>query len=73
MMKKREALAKLEIAKRDLSVAEADLLRVLGDIQTAPRAEKTAITEIVSDAFAKVKAARAILGDLEALVSEDDG
>ena len=55
----------LEIAKRDLARAEAEVDTALSALQSAPRAEKTGVTRAIEDAFEKVRAARRALDGLE--------
>ena len=55
----------LEIAKRDLARAEAEVDTALSALHAAPRAEKTGVTRAVEDAFDKVRAARRALDDLK--------
>ncbi len=52
-------------ARDDLARAEKEVETALSAIRTAPRAEKTNITKAVEEAFAKVRAARLLLDDLE--------
>ncbi|WP_159396800.1 hypothetical protein [Sorangium cellulosum] len=63
---------KVVAAKRDITEAENDLEKVLRDIQVAPRADKTTISKVVEDAFTKLRAVKANLIELEALVTTDD-
>lgn len=70
--KKKLLLSKIESAKTGLSDAEGDLEKVLREIRIAPRAQKTTISAVVEDAFAKLRAARATLGDLEEIVVKDE-
>lgn len=72
MIKKKLLLSKIESAKTGLSDAEGDLEKVLREIRIAPRAQKTTISAVVEDAFAKLRAARATLGDLEEIVVKDE-
>lgn len=55
----------LEIAKRDLARAEAEVDMALSALHAAPRAEKTGITRAVEDAFTKVRSARRALDDIK--------
>ena len=64
-MKKELILKKIESAQRDIAAAQDELENALRDIQLAPRAEKTTISKVLETAFAKVKAARVNLSDLE--------
>jgi hypothetical protein len=68
---KQQALERLAQAKRDILDAEANLEKVLREIQIAPRAEKTTVSQVVQDAFAKVRAVRTALTDLEKLATEE--
>jgi hypothetical protein len=68
---KQEALERLAEAKRDINDAEANLAKVLREIDVAPRAEKVTVSQVVQDAFAKVRAVRAALNDLEELTKDD--
>jgi hypothetical protein len=54
----------LEIARRDLARAEAEVDAALAVLKSGPRAEKTNITHAVEDAFEKVRTARRALDDL---------
>jgi hypothetical protein len=65
-------LAKIDSAKHDIEAAETDLEKALRDMQVMPRAEKTTISKALEDAFAKVRATRALLTDLQELVSAGD-
>jgi len=57
-------------ARDDLARAEKEVDAALSAIRAAPRAEKTQVTQAVEEAFAKVRAARLLLDDLE---REGDG
>ena len=63
--KKIDPKLSLEIAKRDLARAEAEVDTALSALHGAPRAEKTGITRAVEDAFEKVRAARRALDALQ--------
>jgi len=66
-----ELLEKLIVARQELTDAAADLEKVLNEIEVAPRAEKKAISAIVSNAFAKLNSAKTTLEDLTNLVADD--
>ncbi len=68
----RIALQELQVAKTCVDEAEADLARLLHEIEIAPRAEKTAISEGLRQAFQKLRDARNHLGKLETLIRTDD-
>jgi hypothetical protein len=71
-VKKKLLLTKIESAKNEMSAAEDDLEVVLREIKIAPRAQKTTTSVAVEDAFKKLKAARAALGELEKIVAGED-
>ncbi len=68
-MEKKILLEKIAAAKQEITDAQSDLENALGEIQSAPRADKTTISEVVKDAFSKLKVARMNLADLENIVS----
>jgi hypothetical protein len=68
MSERQSILEKISIAKRDISEAEIDLEKVVGEILVSPRAEKMTISKVVEDALAKVRAARTNLDELEKFV-----
>lgn len=55
-------------AKNGVADAENDLAKLLSEIQAAPRAEKTTISEALHEAFLKLRHAREHLGRLETLL-----
>ena len=71
-MEKHELLAMISLAQRELSEAEGELDKALGEIRVVLRAEKTAIARVVQDAFAKLRGAKSRLTELEARVSSSD-
>jgi hypothetical protein len=70
-MKKEVLLGKIESAKREIAAAESDLESAFRDMRISPRAEKTTISKVLEDAFAKLGAAKTNLLDLERLVVDD--
>lgn len=70
-MEKTILLEKVAAAKRDIADAESNLEKVLLEIQGARRADKTTISKVVEEAFAKLRAVRTNLVDLEGLVGND--
>jgi len=68
-VEKHELLAMISGAQRELSEAEGELDKVVGEIRVALRAEKTAIAGAVEDAFAKLRRAKSKLTELEAWLS----
>jgi uncharacterized protein (UPF0335 family) len=69
MEQDQEVLAKVLEAQAAVASAEGSLQQLVGEIQRLPRAEKTTVTEIVRDAFSRLKAARDDLAELEKLLS----
>ena len=62
---------KWSVARDDLARAEKDVDAALSVLRAAPRAEKTGVTQAVEEAFAKVRAARLLLDDLERKIDRD--
>ena len=62
-----QLLQEIKSAKDAVADAEGDLARLLGEIQTGVRAEKTTISEALQKAFDKLRAARGHLVRLEDL------
>lgn len=71
-MKEQLVLEEIRAAKTGVAEAEGDLARLLGDIQSASRAEKTTISEALRKAFEKLRAAREHLGRIEKLARGED-
>ncbi len=72
MIDKETLLAKIAVANQEILEAENDLERVIRDIQVSPRAEKIAITKVVEEAIAKVKATKTCLVELESLIGSSE-
>ena len=66
------ALEEIRVAKTCVADAESDLARLLKEIEVAPRAEKTTISEALHAAFQKLHDAREHLGKLETLIRTRD-
>jgi hypothetical protein len=64
-------LSKIAASEGEVVAAEERLVKVLGDTQRAPRADKTTITETVKEAISKLRQARADLAELGELVSKE--
>lgn len=71
-MLKKTLLEKLTTAKQEITDAEGNLEQALAEIQVAPRADKMAVSEVVQEAFTKLRAARVNLTELERLVLSDE-
>ena len=67
VIKEKTAAARLE-----LEYAEAGLGVALREVQVAPRAEKTTISLRLEEAFERMRAARQVLAELDALVTASD-
>ena len=63
----------ISAARREISEAEAELDKVLGEIRVDPHGEKTGMTAAVENAFAKLRRAKHRLADLEARVLSSTG
>jgi hypothetical protein len=71
-VEKHELLPMLSLARQELSEAESELDKVMGEIRNALRAEKTAITSAVEDAFARLRRAKSKLAELETKLSANE-
>jgi len=65
-------LEEIHAAKTGVVDAENNLARLLSEVQVAPRAEKTTISETLHQAFQKLRDAREHLSKLELLVQGKD-
>ncbi len=66
-------LEEIRVANDGVAEAESDIARLLNEIEVAPRAEKTTISEALQSAFQKLRNALEHLAKLETLIrSEDD-
>jgi hypothetical protein len=66
-MEEKLVLVEIQAAKSAVSDAEGDLAKLLSDIQSASRAEKTTISEALRHAFNKLRSAREHLVKIEKL------
>ena len=71
-MEDKIVLEEVRVAKNAVADAAGDLVRLLKEIEDAPRAEKTTISEVVHKAFRKLRDAREHLGKLEMLIRGED-
>jgi hypothetical protein len=62
---------KIEAAKTAIIEAEKDLDRVLGEILVVEPVQERLVTEVVADAFTKLRAAKSGLADLEKSIATD--
>jgi len=67
-MNEKIILEEIRVAKNGVAGAENDLARLLKEIDVAPRAEKTTISEALHAAFQKLRDAREHLATLETLI-----
>ncbi|WP_437965023.1 hypothetical protein WMF04_35965 [Sorangium sp. So ce260] len=65
-------MEKITAAKQEITDAETNLEKALGEIEIAPRADKMAVSEVVQEAFTKLRAARTNLVELEGIVMRDE-
>ena len=71
--KRREAiLSKVKTAAKEVSDAAEDLAKLLSELESAPRAQKTTVSKVVSAAFSRLKTARVALLDIEKILEGDD-
>jgi hypothetical protein len=69
--KKQTLLAKVTSATEEVGDAATALDKLLKDLKTAPRAEKTTISNIVEEAFTRLKAARVALSDAQKIIAKE--
>jgi hypothetical protein len=69
--KKQTLLAKVTTATQEVSDAAAALDKLLKDLKTAPRAQKTTISQIVEEAFSRLKTARVALSDVQKILAKE--
>jgi hypothetical protein len=72
MTKKHLLLSKIDDAKRDVTAAETALTSLLAQVDVAPRAEKTTVSQVMEEAFSKLRLTKADLAELEKLISASD-
>ena len=68
---KQTILTKVHVAATEVSESVNDLDKLLKDLKSAPRAEKTTISKIVEEAFLRLKNARTALVDVETLEKKE--
>ena len=68
-MEKHDLLSMVSLARQELSEAESELDKVMGEIRVALRAEKTSIASVVEAAFARLRRAKSKLAELETKLS----
>lgn len=71
-MKVNLLVSKVEAAKLAIAKAQSDLEAAINEIRVAPRAEKIALSDVLEDAFEKLRAAKAELLEIEALLIDRD-
>jgi hypothetical protein len=68
---KQTILTKVHTAATEVSESVDDLDKLLAELKSAPRAEKTTISKIVEAAFLRLKNARVALTDVETLLKKE--
>ena len=68
IMNKQAIVDKIEVARQELSDAEANVAQVLRELKGGVRADKSMIGQALEAAFAKVKLANKDLVDLQKLI-----
>jgi hypothetical protein len=70
--RRQHLLTKVQTAATEVSDAATDLDKLLSELRTAPRAQKTTISKVVEEAFSRLKGARLALSEVEKILKEDD-
>jgi hypothetical protein len=70
--KKEKLLSNAQAAKKELTLAEEDLAKLLHDLQDAANGQKTAFGAAMEAAFNRLGAARKYLVAVEKLAKKDD-
>jgi hypothetical protein len=65
-----EVTTRLKQATDDITEAEADLDKVISAIEVLARSEKVAVSEVVREAFDKLKSAKKKLEELEQILKD---
>jgi hypothetical protein len=65
------ALTKVDAARKAITDAGQDLDRVVRELAVTQDSDNTWVTEIVTEAFSKLTAARATLADLEKIAASE--
>lgn len=68
---KQTILSKVQIAATEVSESVTDLDKLLADLASAPRAEKTTISRVVEEAFSRLNNARVALTDVQKLLEKE--
>ena len=68
---KQTILTKVQTAATEVSDSVTDLDKLLRELKTSPRAEKTTISKVVEQAFLRLKDARVALSDVEKLLKKE--
>lgn len=69
---KQTVLSKVQLAAAEVSESVSDLDKLLSDLKSAPRAEKTTLSKIVEDAFSRLKNARVALADVQKIIEKEE-
>ena len=68
---RKRALENLETARAAVESAQADLERLLTEVDVAPRAEKVAVSQIVLSALSRLREANASVLRAEAVLASE--
>lgn len=71
-MKSTELLERIRKVRTEIGLAEVEIDALLREIAVVPGAEKVGVSEAISDAFIKLRAARARLLDLDAVLVDKE-
>jgi len=72
MTEKKVLLDKIAAAKRYVGAAETELDQLMSELRAESRAEKTTVGEVMQSVFAKLRAAKSDVSELEKLLSGMD-
>lgn len=68
---KETVLAKVHSASTEVNDAVIALDKLLSELLTTPRAQKTTISKVVQEAFSRLKTARVALVDVEKILKKE--
>jgi hypothetical protein len=71
MSKKINVTEQIDIALAEVTAAEDELAKVLGELRAGVRAEKVAISETVEKAFSRLRKGRQALSELREQLTEE--
>ncbi len=71
-MSKDQLLEKITLARGEINIVEGELDDALRIMQTSSGNEKVAISQMLEDAFTKLKSAKASLNKLEIMLANEE-